>query len=121
MTRLQSLIPQPHRGTAVARVAVGRPVGLVSRGSFLRWIQNYVTVRQTGEMSLDVRPRLLKTAAALTTRAQMLRDELEEDPDEIVKPVVNGVSSIQGLIGELLSWARCSQTPRETKDCVVST
>ncbi len=104
----------------VVIVEHGRPVGLVSRGSFLRWIQTYVNVRQVGETSFDARPKLLRTADALTSRAQLLRDELEEDPDEIVKPVVNGVSSIQGLIGELLSWARCSQTPQETKDCVVT-
>jgi signal-transduction protein with cAMP-binding, CBS, and nucleotidyltransferase domain len=105
----------------VVIVEYGRPVGLISRGSFLRWIQNYVNVSQVGETTFDARPRLLKTADALSSRAQMLRDELEEDPDEIVKPVVNGVSSLQGLIGELLSWARCSQSTQETKDCVVST
>jgi diguanylate cyclase (GGDEF)-like protein len=109
---------QIHR---VVIVDHGRPIGLVSRGSFLRWIQNYASVRQASDSAIDARPKLLKTADALTSRAQMLRDELEEDPDEIVKPVVNGVSSLQTLIGELLSWARCSQIPQDTKDCVVTT
>ena len=108
---------QIHR---VVIVEDGRPIGLVSRGSFLRWIQTYASVQQAGETMVDARPKLLKTADALTTRAQLLRDELEEDPNEIVKPVVNGVSSLQNLIGELLSWARCSQIPQDTKDCVVT-
>jgi nucleotide-binding universal stress UspA family protein len=33
LTRLQSLIPQPHHGTAVARVAVGRPVTEILRAA----------------------------------------------------------------------------------------
>jgi CBS domain-containing protein len=91
----------------------GRPVGLVSRGSFLRWIQNYVSVLQPGDAAIDAtidaRPKLIDTAHALSTRAQLLRDELADDPDEIVRPVVSGATSLQSLISELLAWARCSQ------------
>jgi hypothetical protein len=66
-------------------------------------------VLQPGGASIDARPKLIDTAHALTTRAQLLRDELEEGPDEIVRPVVSGATSLQSLISELLAWARCSQ------------
>jgi diguanylate cyclase (GGDEF)-like protein len=103
---------QLHR---VVIVEDRHPVGLVSRGSFLRWIQNYVQVLQPCSGSVDARPKLLKAANALTDRAQLLRDELADDPDEVVTPVVNGVSSLQGLISELLSWARYSQPQDSTE------
>jgi diguanylate cyclase (GGDEF)-like protein len=109
---------QIHR---VVIVENGRPIGLVSRGSFLRWIQNYVTVCQPAETRCDVRPELLRTANALTSRATLLRDELEVAPDEVVLPVVNGVSSMQVLIGELISWARCSPSIRDSENCAGST
>ncbi len=96
---------QLHR---VVIVENNRPVGLVSRGSFLRWIQNYVNVHQPVENPFDSRPELLRTADALTNRAQSLRDELQDEHDGVVVPVINGVSSIQVLIAELLSWARYS-------------
>jgi diguanylate cyclase (GGDEF)-like protein len=98
---------QLHR---VVIVEEGRPVGLVSRGSFLRWIQNYVNVLQPSDAAVDARPKLIDTAHALSARAQLLRAELEDDPDEFVRPVVSGATSLQSLISELLAWARCSQT-----------
>jgi len=104
---------QIHR---VVVVENGRPIGLVSRGSFLQWMQNYANANQANDVAFDARPELLKTADALTNRAQLLREELEETSDELVRPVVNGVSSIQTLIGELLSWARCSQTNRGSEE-----
>jgi CBS domain-containing protein len=97
---------QLHR---VVIVECGRPVGLLSRGCFVRWIQNYVTAHQPIGDPLDARPDLLKTANALKIRANLLSDELHEDRDELVVPVVNGVSSIQILIADLLNWARYSQ------------
>jgi diguanylate cyclase (GGDEF)-like protein len=96
---------QLHR---VVIVESDRPIGLLSRGCFVRWIQNYVTAHQPVGDPLDSRPELLKTANALKIRANLLSDELHEDRDELVVPVVNGVSSIQILIADLLNWARYS-------------
>jgi diguanylate cyclase (GGDEF)-like protein len=104
---------QLHR---VVIVKGDKPIGFVSRESFLRWIQNYVKVAEPCDAPLDARPKLLQTADALTDRAQLLRDELAGDPDEVVTPVVNGVSSLQGIINELLSWARCSQTHSNSRE-----
>jgi diguanylate cyclase (GGDEF)-like protein len=97
---------QLHR---VVIVESGRPVGLLSRGCFVRWIQNYVTAHEPIGDPVDPRPDLLKTANALKIRANLLSDELHEDRDELVVPVVNGVSSIQILIADLLNWARFSR------------
>jgi diguanylate cyclase (GGDEF)-like protein len=94
---------QLHR---VVIVEEGRPVGLLSRGCFVRWIQNYAAAQQPAADSRDSRPELLKTANALKIRASLLSDEIHEEPDKFVLPVVNGVSSIQILIADLLNWAR---------------
>jgi two-component system cell cycle response regulator len=104
---------QLHR---VVIIESGRPIGLISRGSFLRWIQNYVSAHQPVDKPFDSRPELLRAADALTTRAKLLRDELQDEHEEVVMPVVNGVSSIQVLIAELLSWARYSGSNHSTKD-----
>ena len=91
-------------------VEEGRPVGIVSRGSFLRWVQNYIGEYEGPEV--DSRPHLMETANALTQRAMLLKHELESDPTEVLAPVVTGVTSMQSLMCELLSWARRSSNSR---------
>lgn len=91
-------------------VEEGRPVGIVSRGSFLRWVQNYIGQYEGPE--IDTRPHLLQTADAITQRAMLLKDELECDPAEVLAPVVTGVTTMQTLMCELLSWARRASNSR---------
>jgi two-component system cell cycle response regulator len=88
----------------------GRPIGLISRGTFLRWVQNYVSALARSYSDENARPRLLETADALTHQAHRLRDDLHAADDELLAPIVSGVSSMQDIMADLLSWARFSQT-----------
>jgi diguanylate cyclase (GGDEF)-like protein len=97
-----------------------RPIGVVSRGSFVRWIRNYLKSQDTAKESLDSRLPLFKAAEALLDRTARLCDEIEADPDDLMQPVVRGVSSIETILGELLRWAGTTrQTQRGDKlvDC----
>ena len=98
----------------------GRPVGLISRGTFLRWVQNYVRALARSFADENARPRLLKTADALSHQAHRLRDELHANTDELVAPIVSGVSSMQDIMSDLLSWARYSQAHPDVEDYLPS-
>lgn len=90
----------------------GKPVGIISRGSFLRWIRNLLKTEQSDLARLDSRPQLLKAAQSLTRRSLRLESDLERC-DDVVAPVVCGVSSIEMLLGDLLNWAGSSQSRKE--------
>jgi hypothetical protein len=107
---------QIHR---VVIVDETRPVGLISRGTFLRWAQNYVRANQQSFVEAAARPQLLEAADALTRRAQNLQDELETGAEEPIAPVVSGVSSMQDILADLLLWAHCAhgQPRTQLEDC----
>lgn len=98
----------------------GRPIGLISRGTFLRWVQNYVRALARSFSEENARPRLLKTADALSVEAHRLRDELHASEDELLEPIVSGVSSMQDIMADLLSWARYSQINPDVPSCLTS-
>jgi diguanylate cyclase (GGDEF)-like protein len=106
---------QIHR---VVIVEHGRPVGLVSRGTFLRWAQNYVQAIGPLYNQTNARPNLLLTADALTRRARDLQDKLQSSSDVLLAPVVSGVSSMQDMMSDLLTWARCTQVQPISEQCV---
>jgi len=104
---------QIHR---VVIVQGARPVGLISRGTFLRWAQNYVATHPLSFIEGNARPQLLEAADALTRRAHCLRDELHSGVEEPLAPVVSGITSIQEIMADLILWARCSHgNPRFEK------
>ena len=86
-----------------------RPIGLISRGTFLRWMQNCVRALGTSYAEKNARPQLLQTADELTRHAHHLQEELHSATDELLAPVVASVSAMQDIMAELLSWAQCSQ------------
>jgi two-component system, cell cycle response regulator len=98
---------QIHRVVIVDNM---RPVGLISRGTFLRWAQNYVQANGPSYVEENARPQLLQAAGALTRRAQDLNDELQCTSEEPLVPVLSGVSSMQEIMEDLLVWARCTPT-----------
>jgi len=87
----------------------GKPVGLVSRGTFLRWVQNYVQALARSFADENARPRLLETAKALKREAHSLHDELHSNTDGLLTPIVSSISTMQDIMSDLLSWARYSQ------------
>ena len=90
-------------------VEAGRPIGVISRGSFLRWIKNHLTIQEPADATFDSKLQLLQTAESLLSRTVKLRDDLEAFPDDVMHPLVCGVSSIEMLLGDLLMWAGCSR------------
>jgi two-component system cell cycle response regulator len=93
-------------------VEAGKPIGVISRGSFLRWIRNLMQTEGQSQAELDLRPELLRTAESLAARANRLRHDVEACDDEVIQPIVCGVSSIEMLLGDLLMWAGCSRKKR---------
>jgi diguanylate cyclase (GGDEF)-like protein len=86
-----------------------RPVGVVTRGSFVRWIRNYLKSQDAAKDGFDTRLHLFKAAESLLDRTTRLCDEIEADPDDLLRPVVRGVSSIEMILGDLLRWAGSSR------------
>jgi diguanylate cyclase (GGDEF)-like protein len=105
---------QIHR---VVIVQDKKPVGLISRGTFLRWAQNYVQANTPTFVETNARPQMLEAADALTRRAHTMQDELHSASEEPLAPVVSGISSMQDIMSDLLLWARCSQGTPHTQNC----
>jgi signal-transduction protein with cAMP-binding, CBS, and nucleotidyltransferase domain len=105
---------QIHR---VVIASEGRPVGLISRGTFLRWAQNYIQSHPSTFVEENARPQMLEAAGALTRRAHVLEDELRSEAEEPLAPVVSGISSIQEIMADLLLWARSSHGRPQPEPC----
>jgi two-component system, cell cycle response regulator len=101
----------------VVIVRDGRPTGVISRASLLRWFTNWALSHRDGRSDGDwppndapagrVRPRLTAAAAALVELAQRLLRELnDEEQEDPVPPVVAGVSKMQELMSDLLAYSR---------------
>jgi len=105
---------QIHRVVIVENT---RPVGLISRGTFLRWAQNYVQTNGPSFVEENARPQMLQAADALTRRAHYLQDELHSSSEPPLVPVVSGISSMQDIMSDLLLWAHCSQGTPQVEQC----
>jgi CBS domain-containing protein len=105
---------QIHRVVVVENT---RPVGLISRGTFLRWAQNYVRTNALTFVEENARPQMLEAADALTRRAHYMQDELHTTTEEPMAPVVSGISSMQDIMSDLLLWARCSHSNPQVENC----
>jgi hypothetical protein len=97
-----------------------KPVGVVSRENFLRWAANYARAQNHQAESLIARPQLLQTAGALAAKARALRGIIETNPHEVLTPVVSGVSSMQSLMADLLTWAGSTPTKGSGERVAVS-
>jgi two-component system cell cycle response regulator len=99
---------------AVRRVVIvrgGCPVGVVSRGSLLRWYTNSVAMHQPSvtanlHPSKVNRARLMEYTKAVAECATELSESISEPADDLVAPVIEGVAKLQELINDL---SICSQ------------
>lgn len=91
----------------------GSPVGIISRGSLLRWFRNLVTSKQSasenrkaGNDSADTRLTVLQESlSGIWTEGQRLQRTLEQNPPDLVPFVVGAASRIQDLATEMLAFA----------------
>ena len=130
----------------IRRVVVvrdGEPTGVISRASLLRWFTNWVASHQPPGAAPAIaapagaspavaaalrgvrggdppHPRLTKAAEALLELAERLLSELnDEDQDDLIPPVVAGVSKMQELMNDLLAYSRFVHTapPAAARAC----
>lgn len=111
-------------------VSRGRPIGIISRGSLLRYFSNVIAVsnqanlipeteRPTSPVNLldlsGLRPkqRIMQTIRAVQDEASDLQQRVEDADADLIPCVVGGASRIQELVSDLLA---CSQYLGEAHD-----
>lgn len=111
---------------SIPRVVVterGRPTGVISRSTLLRWFRNWVATHEQRNLSepengrpgeyQDQRSGIIKTAEIAEQRAAHLRRCIDSQADEDLVPCVVGEATrIQSLVNDLLGHC---QTVPETR------
>ena len=107
------------RGVVIVRD--GRPTGMISRSSLLRWYTNMLVATPGSmmdvttaeeDLSEDSSPRLQprKNAAmiarALIDEATQLETRIESEQNDLVPAVVGSVSRVEELLNDLLAFSR---------------
>jgi diguanylate cyclase (GGDEF)-like protein len=72
-----------------------RPVGVISRGTFLRWAQHNAEVLSPSNAACDV-----------TQTASCPASDLGASGDDVLSQLVSGLLSIQDIIEDLRGWSR---------------
>ncbi|MDA1052586.1 MAG: diguanylate cyclase [Planctomycetota bacterium] len=113
------------RGVIV--VKQGRPVGMISRGSLLRWFTNLLAAtpgarlevptseqipEEDGLPSPEPRESAAMIARALAREVAELESRIERESNDLVPAVVSGVSRIEELLNDLLAFSRDASVPR---------
>jgi CBS domain-containing protein len=107
---------------SVVVVNRGRPTGLISRDSFLRFFINTLAVNRTAgvfpeidaaerallDHSTDLPPedRLVQSVRLMATEANDLQARMIQQPSDLVPCVVGGASRMQELVNDLLALSR---------------
>ncbi len=106
---------------SVPRIVVvdqGRPTGVISRGTLLRWFRNWMAIHE--EAGSDERRAcpagererrkvgIIKTAEAAEKRAAELRRRIATEDDDFVPCVVGEATRLQSLVNDLLGHCRSS-------------
>ncbi len=109
---------------SIRRVIVvrdGNPRGMISRGSFLRWYNNFLHANgrcdgapRKAAIAQDSTDRSLRPLVqALTTEAEVLRDALGGRAEEVLPEVIDRTSRMQELINDIL--ASMSSSPLDNE------
>lgn len=98
---------------AVRRVVIvrdGRPTGVISRGSLLRWYRNWARMKRgtgggdSAPLGSPGRQRLIQGAQAVARCAADFSDAVaQQGEDDVTPPLIGGVSKLQELLNDLLS------------------
>ena len=100
----------------VVVVKAGRPVGIISRASFLRWYINWLTTHAPdGEASADqqwqrrmdqARSNVRLAAEAIIQQASQLKQGAGGDQAEFLPELIDRASAIQELVNDMLAESR---------------
>lgn len=111
---------------AVQRVFIvrdGRPIGVVSRRSLLRWYSNRIGARPESKLDAALhvggdlnRARLVQDAQAIAQCATQLSQSVSGQGDDAVLSVVAGISKMQSLIDDMLACSNKGQVPAIVSD-----
>lgn len=101
----------------------GRPTGVVSRTSLLRWVSNSeLALEHHASANVhtideeDTCERLSATVVDLIRQANMVEQHMDSEPHEFVSCVVGGASRIQELANDLLALAGAMNRHRPAAD-----
>jgi diguanylate cyclase (GGDEF)-like protein len=113
-------------------VKQGRPTGVITRSSLLRFFTNQLAVNREGGVNHDLdaaeaamssftggdgpHDRIGQTVRVLADEISDLNRRLDLDTDELVPCVVGGVSRIQELVNDLLAISRYAHEHRDESD-----
>ncbi len=104
---------------SIRRVVVvqnGRPVGIISRGSFLRWYINWLTTHDpeavaSGDQQLhrrmaQARSNVRLAAEAIIQQASQLKQSSSQTQAEFLPELIDRASAIQELVNDMLAESR---------------
>ncbi len=104
---------------SIRRVVVvqnGRPVGIISRGSFLRWYINWLATHDpeaaaSGDQQLQCRMAQARSnvrlaAEAIIQQATQLKQSSGESQGEFLPELIDRASAIQELVNDMLAESR---------------
>jgi diguanylate cyclase (GGDEF)-like protein len=101
----------------VVIVSDGAPVGVITRGSLLRWASNVLRSQQVESPGKNMttrdasgcespRERIVRTTWALRRESERLEEAMNDRSSDLTPCVVGGASRMQELINDLLASAR---------------
>jgi diguanylate cyclase (GGDEF)-like protein len=106
---------------SVVVIKDGRPTGVISRASLLRWFTNALSSNvETGgwdgalqleESPDDISRTLSAISRALAEHAQRLERDIADGADDLAPRIVGGASRMQELVNDLLGYSRFVARP----------
>ncbi|MFV1965542.1 MAG: diguanylate cyclase [Pirellulaceae bacterium] len=114
------------RGVVI--VSDGRPSGMISRTSLLRWFTNLLVVNPSAVlegpafneslanrrcMPPESRDKLTLIVRTLLEEAGNLNNRINDDRGDLIPVVIGGVSRLEELINDLLTASRYAQSVRQ--------
>jgi diguanylate cyclase (GGDEF)-like protein len=104
------------RGVAIVD-GQGRPVGMINRGSLLRFFTNALAVGDaaehvpplralTADLPHSAHDRISMVVQALAAEVARMQERLEDDARDFLPNMVGGVSRVQELVSDILRYSR---------------
>ncbi len=115
---------------AMRRIVIvkdGCPTGTISRGTLLRLFRNLVFSKgllesgqgEKGQIGDDVhhsRKHLEDTTRQLSIQVSQLQQQLQDDKKDLMPCVIGGATGMQGLVDDLLAYARYVDSGKDCTD-----